>query len=215
MGSYQQQYNELKKDPEALQARIEEAVVMNREAIHTDLLRQAQIFMSWAYMHALAERDAKRLKLNLEEDVLVSARRKAETQLLGEDKRPTIEAKNDIARSDPSYKVAQKVYIQAETLALVLKRVLEALTHKRDMLQSLNSRQKVELSALPEDDAVWQQKYQRNNETVQSARDRMADEFHQVRLNNDFTATHETVETECADLARQYRSMRREKRTEQ
>lgn len=203
MGTYQDLYNRLKDDPEALQVEIEDTVRLSRDLILTDILTQAQRYMTWSYLHALAETDARRLKLNMEEDVLPAARLKAIVVLKEAGEKVTVQSKDDIARSDPSYKQVQVMHNAATQRAMIFRRVVEALGHKRDMIQSLNSRQKVELSALPEDESIWQHKYGTDNEASSDQVDRIVD----------VSTNHGTVEEEIADLAKTYRSERRERRT--
>lgn len=220
MGSYQDLYKRLKDDPEALQREIEDVVRVNRESILTDMLRQAQVYMTWGYLHALAETDARRLKLNMEEDVLPAARVKAIAILEEQKRKATVQAKDDIARNDPSYKQIQGMVILANERVTIFRRVVEALGHKRDMLQSLNSRQKVELTALPEDSLPggWHKtgpssycsgplNPTEDNETCPHTEGRVLDAHQEGHL----TPNHENVEAECADLARKYRDLRKKK----
>ncbi len=151
MGSYDEIYDRLKNDPAALQRGIAEVVRVSDDDVLTSMLRQAQTFMEWAYLQVRAEMDAKRARLYLEETILPLCRVKAEAHLKDAGERATVEKKHDLAVNEEDYKLAQQHYLVAQERALVLKRVVDALFQKKDMLQSLNSRQRVELDALPHD----------------------------------------------------------------
>ena len=205
MGTYQDLYKSLKNDPEALQEAIEGAVKINRAVVLEDLFRQAQVYMTWGYLLALADTDAKRLKLNMEEDVLPKARIGAVIELKAAGEKITIASKDDIAKQDPSYKQVQTMLITAQQRAAIYRKVVDALDHKRDMLQSLNSRQKVEIGSVPQEDNSWMGERPQDPESGRT--------ITQVPLapkNHE----DEDVESQVANLAKTYRSKRRTKRNE-
>lgn len=202
MATYQELYDGLKDNPVRLQEAIEGAVRIDQQAMLHDLMRQAQVFATWGYLLALAETEAKRLRLRMEEDVLPAARLQAEDVLKEQEKKATVQAKDDMARQDPRYKEVQQKFLAANERAQIFKRVVEALGHKRDMLQSLNSRAKVELGALPNEDFSWMGQ----------------DKEHFELSNTDAvipaaSTDPQQVESEIADLAQKWRTQRREKRT--
>lgn len=151
MGSYDELYDSLKNDPDALQREIASVVRVSDDDVLTSMLRQAQTFMEWAYLQVRAEMDAKKARLYLEEEMEPECRDRAEASLKEEGTRATKDRMQDIVVRMADYKTAQQHYLVAQERALVLKRVVDALFQKKDMLQSLNSRQRVELDALPHD----------------------------------------------------------------
>ena len=151
MATYEELYESLKRDPGMLQHEIARAVRIDRDRLHTDMLHHATVYMTWGYLEALAHRDAKKAKAHLEEELLPQARIKAELELKKVGRKATVRAIDDVAHSDPTYLIARNAMLDAQAFASVLKRVVEALSHRKDMLQSLNSRQKVELDSLPAD----------------------------------------------------------------
>jgi hypothetical protein len=145
VGEYQQDYQRLKDDPDSLEALIARDVRVSQQDVIADILKQSQIFMAWSYYHVLAEYDAKVLKLRLTEEVYPACRKDAEQKVLDDGRKATKDTIHDYAVLNPVYKVAQENFLWAERRAHVLKAVVEALRQKKDMLQSLNSRQRVEL----------------------------------------------------------------------
>ena len=209
MATYQELYDELKDDPVALQAAIEEAVRIDQQAMLFDLLRQAQVFATWGFLLALADTEAKRLRLRMEEEVLPAARQQAEAVLKEQDRKATVQAKDDLARQDKNYKAAQHAFLLANERASVFKRVVEALSHKRDMLQSLNSRAKVELGALPQEDFSWMGEDPHDHKAHDHRRSDYRLEPEPQPSYND----PQEVDSQVADLAKKWRTARREKRT--
>lgn len=151
MPSYDQLYDEIKNNPALLQQRIADSVRVSSEDVLTSMLRQAQVFMEWAYLASRAEMDAKKARLYLEEEIEPKLREEAEGILKANGERATVERKRDVVVQHPDYKTSKQHWLVAQERALVLKRVVDALFQKKDMLQSLNSRQKVEFEALPAD----------------------------------------------------------------
>lgn len=200
MPTYQQIYDGLKESPENLQAAIEDAVRIDRQAVLHDLMRQAQVFSTWGYLLALAETEAKRAKLSMEEDALPAARVNAAKLLKEREEKVTVKAKDDLAIQDMAYRAAQAIYITASERVSIYKRVLEALSQKRDMMQSLNSRAKVELGSLPQEDFGWM------GETPDLEARAEIDASRQPNTEP------QNVDTEVATLAKKWRSKRRELR---
>ena len=143
MASYDEIYERLKNDPAAMQQEIAQIVRVSDDDVLSSMMRQASVFMEWAYLQVRAEIDAKKARIYLEETILPLCRVKAEAYLKAEGERATVEKKNDLAKNEEDYRIAQNHYLVAQERALVLKRVVDALFQKKDMLQSLNSRQRV------------------------------------------------------------------------
>lgn len=145
MSSYRELYAQLTRDPLRLEQQIRAAVTMAQHDILGDIMRQSQIFMEWSYLHILAESDAKRAKVYWQEHVTAQCREQAEIVLPNEGRKATRDSIAERAAQMPEYKRAQTAYFEAEELASVLKAVVDSLKQKKDMIQSINSRQKVEL----------------------------------------------------------------------
>ncbi len=206
-------YEELKKNPALLQAKITEAVKTDHEDVLQDMLRQASTYMKWGYVQVLAEQEAKKLKFHLDEEVMPVARAKAEKIILDSGQKATVQRTNDLAASDPNYTMTRNVLIEAQTLAAILKKVCESLAHKRDMLQSLNSRQKIELAAIPDESVppiIWSSTTVRSGE--QKVTHKQAKQERKPIGGTDPDEINHEVEGEVAKLAKNYRTLRRRKR---
>ena len=151
MSTYEQLYTEIRNNTNLLQERVAEVVRVDHEDVLSSMLAQAQIFMEWSYLQVKAEMEAKKARFYLEEEIEPQCRAEAEISLKAEGERATVERKRDYVVQHEDYKTARQHYLVAHERALVLKRVVDALFQKKDMLQSLNSRQKVEFDALQHD----------------------------------------------------------------
>jgi len=151
VSTYEQLYAEIRNSPELLQERIAEVVRVDHEDVLSSMLAQAQSFMEWSYLQVKAEMEAKKARFYLEEEIEPQCRAEAEVSLKAEGERATVERKRDYVVKHDDYKTARQHYLVTQERALVLKRVVDALFQKKDMLQSLNSRQKVEFDALQHD----------------------------------------------------------------
>ena len=149
--SYSSLLTQLKTDPAFLQKEVTKAVRVSKSAIQMDMVRMSSLYMKWAFLSSLAEADVRRQKRRIEEEILPGCRSEAE-ELCKEQKRKVLkQTLEDIAKEDPGYVSAVTELEDFQLIATILKKVEIALLTKRDMLQSLNSRQKVELVALPHD----------------------------------------------------------------
>lgn len=148
---YHSLYAELRDDVEEIQRQIAAVVVISPTDVTQDLLTQAQRFMEWAYYHALAEDEVRRLKVELEETALPEAKRLAERILTEQGRKVTVASLEETAFQDENYRAVREKYLDAQARASILRRVIEALWQKKDMIQSLNARHRVELAALPQD----------------------------------------------------------------
>lgn len=154
--SYSQMYARLKKAPRSLENEIASAISINRDDVLRDMLTQAQTYMTWAFMGCLAERDLTNAKFYLEEELgpmlRTDARRVLESQKEEGSGRITNIQVEDAVKKDKAYLNAAKEVRHAEALKAVFRKVEEAFKQRVQMLQSLNSRQKAELFAMPEHD---------------------------------------------------------------
>lgn len=148
MASYTEIYDSLKNDPDKLQRDIAEAVRVSQDDVLTSMMRQAQLFMEWGYLQVLAEMDAKKARIQWEEVELPQCKAIAETRLKEAGEKFTVDRKLDMARQMPDYLTAYEHYLVALERSMIFAKVVDALRQKKDMIQSLNSRQRVELGAI-------------------------------------------------------------------
>lgn len=144
-------YDSIKRNVPKLQAEMASALRVDARSLHMSMLRQAQVFGIWGAALALGERDYRLQKAEIDEVILPKARLLAEQSILDSGRKVTVQAKADVARADPTYCIARTGLIEQQMLNSVLKTTTVALIQKMNMMQSLNSRQKAELTAIPVD----------------------------------------------------------------
>jgi len=154
--NYSSLLKELQADLSLLQKEVMDAVRLDQNAMLMDMVRMSSLHGKWAFLSSLAEAEVKKHKRIVEEEILPLCRTEAE-QLCKEQNRKVLkQTLDDIAKEDPGYKSAMEELDTLHLLASILKNAaVAALLTKRDMLQSLNSRQKVELGALPHDHTAF------------------------------------------------------------
>lgn len=151
--TYKQLYKRLIADDELLQLEIAKAMHLNPNNLLQSAFMQPSLYMTWCYMSSLANADMEKAKYNLNEVILpklrAKAREAASHELEEEDgrtkkKKITIQETNDWAQRQPEYLEAAEEFRHLEMLADIFRKVEFALSQKRDMVQSINSRQRRE-----------------------------------------------------------------------
>jgi hypothetical protein len=153
--NYRLLLEQLFQSPNMLEEELRAVCVVDQNAIRTDIVRQSSLYMKWAYLSSLAENKTAMLKRKIEEEILPAARAEAEHRLVERGRKVFKQTIEDIAYESTIYRVAREDLENWKLVTSILRKVEFALVQKKDMLQSLNSRQKVELSALPEDHALF------------------------------------------------------------
>lgn len=143
---YENLYQHLKSNPQALQDKIKEDVTINEDALRTCILTQTEKYAEWGYVSSKASTEAKRAKYVFEEDVKGMCFALAEEKLKEEGRKITVKAVESEAPALMAWKEAREAYLQAQEFADVTKQITEAMRHRLSMVQSLNSRQKSEMS---------------------------------------------------------------------
>ncbi len=148
MESYEETFERLKGNRALFNAKLRKDCLVGDGDVVPSIQRQAQTYMEWGYLHALAESHCRRAKYELQEDVPAIFRDRAEDACKAAGKKSTINNVQDqLVLLDP-YRDARNTFIEAEELALRCKHAVEAMRQKLFSLQSLNSRQKSELNSL-------------------------------------------------------------------
>lgn len=141
--NYLEYYKRLVEHPNELQAAVADAVAIEKTDLSSECLRQATTYMTWGYMHALAQAEADSLEFQYKEVILPRLRLEAKNNPTG--KKVTEQGATDTALGTPEYQAAYSAYLEAKMRADLLKKVEMALVHKREMLQILNFRERDEL----------------------------------------------------------------------
>lgn len=142
--NYSTIYRRLCECEDDLQTEVADAVSLDQNNLVKEFYRQASTAMTWAYVASLAAEDAAKLKFRLEEIVGPRLRREAR-ETAGPGKKVTAQEANDYAASQTEYQELAMEHIEAQARAEKLRKVEYALIQKKDMLQTINSRQRAEL----------------------------------------------------------------------
>ena len=148
--NYEAIYSRYLEDNELLQDDIAKAVALDKNNFFFECYRQSSTLMTFSYMASLAEEKASKLKYRLEEVLTPKLRKEARENAEG--KKVTVQEASDYAALQPEYQALYEEYIHAQKMASIFKKVEFAMSHKRDMLQTVNSRQKAELRGNPDAD---------------------------------------------------------------
>lgn len=150
MTYYEELFDRIKMEPGFLQQKLQEDTEL-MEDVRNSILNQTQKYAEWGYLSALADTEAKRAKYVWQDEYQPTCRESAEADLGGGAKKPTLQAIADRAAKYPLWAKGREEYLAAEQLASICKAAVEAMKHRLFMVQSLNSRQKAELNAYPQD----------------------------------------------------------------
>lgn len=142
MGTYEDLYDRLRNDSEALQEAVRDAVSIDRTNLSEECFRQSSVHMTWGYMSALAQAEAASLEFEANEKILPRLRLSAKVG--GTNGKVTDQAAKDMAASSPEYQEAYEAYLVAQARADLLKKVEYSLIDKGEMLKILTYRERNE-----------------------------------------------------------------------
>lgn len=146
MQTYEQLFDQIVEDREFLQNEIEKAVSLDHTNLASSMYQQSSLMMTWSYMASMAASRAERDKYILQDAVLPRVRDRIRT---GAGK-ITVQAVEDLASMDQEVISAAGRYRDSQELADILRKVEFALSHKRDMIQTINSRQRMDMRVAAE-----------------------------------------------------------------
>lgn len=150
--SLERTFDRLSTDSEQFEERLLSDIRVLDGAMSRELSDQAYRCAIWGQLAAIAESKLNRSKVELETIHWPIARAEAKELLLKEGEKPTDKAIEARAYMLDSYRCQKEKYLNAEMYALIFKKAEQAIYVKSDMLQSLSSRQKAELTNLPGDE---------------------------------------------------------------
>lgn len=144
-------YRRLSESSDDLQDAVADAVSLDQTNLVKECYRQAATAMTWAYMASLAAEESAKLKFRLEEVVGPRLRTEARNAApVG--KKVTAQEASDYAAGQQEYQDLALAVIEAQARADMLRKVEYALIQKKDMIQTINSRQRAELRGDPNAD---------------------------------------------------------------
>lgn len=152
--TYSQLYKRLIEDEALLEIEVAKAAALSPSNLMQAAYAQSSLYMTWCYMSSLANADMEKAKYNLNEVILPKLRgqcRELATSHVEVDedgkrsrRKITIQETNDWAQKQPEYLAAAEKLRTAEKYADIFRKVEFVLSAKKDMIQSINSRQRRE-----------------------------------------------------------------------
>lgn len=136
-------YARVTTDPVYLEEELAKDSNVSRDEIMEGMAAQTGSFARWAYAAARAEDKAKKLKHRAEKIVFSEARLRAREK--GGGNKQTAADLEALANLDPEFQEAKAQQLEAEAIYELLHKAEFVLIQRRDMLQSMNSRQKEEM----------------------------------------------------------------------
>lgn len=144
-----------------LKRETDELTKIYADNIEPDMYRQAQAALAMGTMAAVAGDQLKQYKLHIEREVLPSARERAERLLNSAGQKITISGVDSKADAQPIMVRCYKALLEYELALAILTKAEGAMWQRKDMLQSINSRNRQELGTL-QDDLEHQKQIARN-----------------------------------------------------
>lgn len=139
--TYEELYREL-QDPEKFEKEIVADVEIKPAQLETQMVQQSSLYIKWAMLASVGDTFAKQMKITVEETLLPLAREKARESLKAQGRKATVQEVNDWAMQESAYKAGKEDYEKKRAFAQMLKKVEDTMIQKKDMLQSINARQK-------------------------------------------------------------------------
>lgn len=140
-------YQQYCDNPDLLDTTSSEALRIHEGSEGAALRHQAESYRHWAQLSIIADDEAVRLKDHVKEVVWSDCYLRAVQRLDEEGTKATEKRIEALARRDPQYQRSLESLRDAERRSSEFKSIEQAFWQRRDMLQSLNSRQCKELSS--------------------------------------------------------------------
>lgn len=174
---YERIYERFITDPGQLEDMAFRDLVVDRDAIPTNMLTQHEKYLKWGMLVAIAEAKFNEEQRLIVEEIWPRARRLARKTLESVGTKPTEGAIEEEAYGDEDFLTASRRRAKHRFLADILKKVESAAWQRKDMLMGLNSRQKSELSGYPHD-TPWPQ--ERENESPPKKESKLGDDLQEL-----------------------------------
>ena len=136
------------RDPASLQAIATTDLSLSEDTLYNSLLTHAGRYFFWARMAARAEAERRSVEFKVKEELWPQARQCARESIKFKGGKVTEGSVDDEALLDGDYRAGRAELVQAEEFSAVLRAAEQAMRQRMEMLRSLNSRQRAELSAV-------------------------------------------------------------------
>jgi hypothetical protein len=133
------QYEQLKSNPSLLREMITRDLAINDSSIMLEMAKQPAQYAKWAYFESRAEEASRKADATYKETLALV---KNEIRTAG---KISVAACDDLATVDERVKSIRDNVLDLEAVSGLLKQVRLGSAQKKDMVQSINSRQKAEM----------------------------------------------------------------------
>lgn len=141
-------YRKLIEDPSYFDEVSKSDLVIKEGSVGACMHYQAELYRKWAQLYAISADHLSRLKDHIKDVVWSDCYLRAIDTLESEDKRATEKKVEALAKSDPAWQRHQQLMRDAELIAANFRAMEQAMIQRKEMLQSINSRQCKELSSI-------------------------------------------------------------------
>lgn len=147
--SIRETYQKYLEDPEVMYADQDQCIGIDEEFITRNQISVAETYLHWARLHAYARNEEAKQDELINQQIWPAAKEKAKEKLEEKGVRVTGTVTDVLCYQDPLYQQASRVRLAMRALAEDLNNMKNALYMKKEMLQSIGARQRVEIDGLP------------------------------------------------------------------
>ena len=152
---YDDLYSTFLEEPELLEAKVAEDLAITPGADLDGYLRtQAERYFYWAALASIAESRASKQKHRVQEELWAMARTKARLDAESRSQKVTEGRLDEVASLDNEFREGRDLLCELEAISGIFRGAERAMYQRLEMLRSLNSRQRVELNNIPDDDFI-------------------------------------------------------------
>lgn len=150
MSSHEELYEAFSSSQDLMEEMALQDIEIDRDApLDTYLYTQAHLYYKWANLATIADARAAKQRILVKEELWPLAREGARVTLTNKGDKVTESRIDDVASVNAAYRGGQSRLIDLEAMAASLRSAERAMHQRLEMLRSINSRQRVELSGMP------------------------------------------------------------------
>jgi hypothetical protein len=139
VADWDKEYEQIRTNPALLREMIVRDLSINDNAIMMEMATQPLKYAKWAYFEACAEEAVRRADA-AHKEILAEVK-----NTIRSNGKISVAACDDLAIVDPRVVQAKTFLLDRETVSGLLKQVRIGSSQKKDMIQSINSRQRAEM----------------------------------------------------------------------
>lgn len=130
---------------------MDDAIGINDNNLSRDQKYQPELYLHWSRLHAIGEAEIAKQQAHIDQVVWPAAQERAIAAIKAEDLKATSTLIESKCKIDPLYQQASALRLALQELTRYLEKMANALYMRKDMLQSIGARQRIELESMPDD----------------------------------------------------------------